>query len=127
MSNNQTAKKPLSAYERIVLIIALICVGVLFAFKAISMQAQPDKVITYTVNNSAVSTVSQESLSEKVNINTADKERLTSLKGIGESKAEAIISYREANGPFGDITDIMKVDGIGQKTFENIKDIICVE
>ena len=127
MSNNQTAKKPLSAYEKIVLIIALICVGVLFAFKAISMQAQPDKVITYTVNNSAVSTVSQESLSEKVNINTADKERLTSLKGIGESKAEAIISYREANGPFGDITDIMKVDGIGQKTFENIKDMICVE
>ena len=127
MSNNQTAKNPLSAYEKIVLIIALICVGVLFAFKAISMQAQPDKVITYTVNNSAVSTVSQESLSEKVNINTADKERLTSLKGIGESKAEAIISYREANGPFGDITDIMKVDGIGQKTFENIKDMICVE
>ena len=127
MSNNQTAKKPLSAYEKIVLIIALICVGVLFAFKAISMQAQPDKVITYTVNNSAVSTVSQESLSEKVNINTADKERLTSLKGIGESKAEAIISYREANGPFGDITELMKVDGIGQKTFENIKDMICVE
>ena len=127
MSNNQTAKNPLSAYERIVLIIALICVGVLFAFKAISMQAQPDKVITYTVNNSAVSTVSQESLSEKVNINTADKERLTSLKGIGESKAEAIISYREANGPFSDITELMKVDGIGQKTFENIKDMICVE
>ena len=127
MSNNQTAKKPLSAYEKIVLIIALICVGVLFAFKAISMQAQPDKVITYTVNNSAVSTVSQESLSEKVNINTADKERLTSLKGIGESKAEAIISYREANGPFSDITELMNVDGIGQKTFENIKDMICVE
>lgn len=127
MKNNQTAKKPLSAYEKIVLIIALICVGVLFAFKAISMQAQPDKVITYTVNNSAVSTVSQESLSEKVNINTADKERLTSLKGIGESKAEAIISYREANGPFSDITALMNVDGIGQKTFENIKDMICVE
>ena len=127
MKNNQTAKKPLSAYERIVLIIALICVGVLFAFKAISMQVQPDKVITYTVNNSAVSTVSQESLSEKVNINTADKERLTSLKGIGESKAEAIISYREANGPFSDITELMNVDGIGQKTFENIKDMICVE
>ena len=127
MSNKQTAKKPLSAYERIVLVIALICVGVLFAFKAISMQAQPDKVITYTVNNSAVSTVSQESLSEKVNINTADKERLTSLKGIGESKAEAIVSYREANGPFGDITELMNVDGIGQKTFENIKDMICVE
>ena len=127
MKNNQTAKKPLSAYERIVLIIALICVGVLFAFKAISMQAQPDKVITYTVNNSAVSTVSQESLSEKVNINTADKEKLTSLKGIGESKAEAIISYREANGPFSDITELMNVDGIGQKTFENIKDMICVE
>ena len=127
MSNKQTAKKPLSAYERIVLVIALICVGVLFAFKAISMQAQPDTVITYTVNNSAVSTVSQESLSEKVNINTADKEKLTSLKGIGESKAEAIISYREANGPFSDITELMNVDGIGQKTFENIKDMICVE
>ena len=66
MNNKQTAKKPLSTYERIVLIIALICVGVLFVFKAISMQAQPDKVITYTVNDSAVSAVSQQTLSEKV-------------------------------------------------------------
>ena len=62
----------------------------------------------------------------KVNINTADKASLMTLKGIGEAKAEDIISYRDSNGPFGSIEDIMKVPGIKNAAFEKIKDDITV-
>ena len=60
-----------------------------------------------------------------ININTADEVELMMLKGIGEAKAKAIIEYREAQS-FETIEDIMKVSGIGEKTFENIKDRITV-
>lgn len=63
---------------------------------------------------------------DKININTASKEELMTLNGIGESLAGRIAAYREKNGDFGDIHDIMNVSGIGEKKFENIKDRICV-
>lgn len=61
-----------------------------------------------------------------VNINTATVEELCTLSGIGESRANAIITYREQNGPFQSIEDIMKVSGIKDKVFEQIKDRITV-
>lgn len=61
-----------------------------------------------------------------ININTASLEELDSLPGIGPSKAQAIIDYREANGDFATIEDIMNVTGIGQGTFDNMKDFITV-
>lgn len=61
-----------------------------------------------------------------VNINTATKEELTIVPGIGETKAEAIIKYREANGKFKTIEDIKSVSGIGESLFEKIKDYITV-
>jgi competence protein ComEA len=63
----------------------------------------------------------------RINLNTADETTLTSLNGIGEAKARAIIAYREANGPFGAIEDIMNVEGIKEGTFSKIKDEITVE
>ncbi len=63
----------------------------------------------------------------KININTASAEELTQLKGIGPSHAAKIVEYREKNGPFKLPEDVMQVPGIGQKTFENNKDIILVE
>ena len=63
----------------------------------------------------------------KVNINTADQEALASLTGIGTTKAEAIITYREANGAFNSVDDLVNVKGIGDKTFEKIKGDITVE
>lgn len=62
----------------------------------------------------------------RVNINTADSALLQTLTGIGESRAEAIILYRETNGPFETIEDIMKVTGIKNALFNNIKDDITV-
>ncbi len=62
----------------------------------------------------------------KININTATLEELMLLNGIGESKASAIIKYREENGPFEDISDIKNVSGIGDSAFEKIKDYITV-
>jgi len=61
-----------------------------------------------------------------ININTASLEQLQLITGIGESKAKAIIKYREENGNFKSIEDIMNVSGIGQSTFEKIKDQITV-
>ena len=61
-----------------------------------------------------------------VNLNTATKEELMTLKGIGESKAEDIIRYREKSGGFKKIEDIMKISGIKENGFQKIKDIITV-
>ena len=62
----------------------------------------------------------------KVNINTASVQELTSLPGIGQAKAEAIVKYREANGPFKSVDDITKVSGIGPKMLEKLKDEITI-
>jgi len=63
----------------------------------------------------------------KVNINTADVDELDTLPGIGEATAKDIIAYREKNGPFTKIEDIMNVPRIKQNRFESIKDFITVE
>ena len=67
-----------------------------------------------------------ETLLGKININTASMEELVSLSGIGEGRAADIIGFREENGVFEQIEDIMKVSGIGEKTFEEIKERITV-
>ena len=56
-----------------------------------------------------------------VNINSATKEQLESLNGVGPVKAQAIIDYRKKNGPFKTLDDVKKVDGIGDATFDKIK------
>ena len=72
-------------------------------------------------------TISKESTSSQiVNINTASKEELMTLSGIGSSKALAIISYRQELGEFSCIEDIMKVEGIKDAVFQKIKDEIVV-
>jgi competence protein ComEA len=56
---------------------------------------------------------------DSININTADKETLMSvIKGVGETKAEAIIAYRKENGDFKSVDDLINVKGIGQTTID---------
>ena len=74
-----------------------------------------------------VSQIDKETEKSLININTATKEQLMQLAGIGESRALSIISYREKHGEFKKIEDIMKISGIKEAAFEKIKDYICVD
>lgn len=65
-------------------------------------------------------------LTTTVNINTANIEMLAALNGIGEKKAADIIAYREANGKFAKIEDLLNVKGIGEKTLENNRAYLSV-
>ena len=69
----------------------------------------------------------QEEGTEKVNINTATAEEIAQLKNIGSTYAMRIVEYRQENGPFEKPEDILKVKGIGEKTYELNKDKISVE
>ena len=62
-----------------------------------------------------------------VDINSADAKTLEGLPGIGPAKAKAIIEHREKNGAFKSTSDLKSVDGIGDKTFEAIKDQITAD
>ena len=79
------------------------------------------------VSHATDSSSSVEEQSKLININTATLVELDSLPGIGEKKAQSIINYREENGPFKVKEDITNVSGIGDKIFEDIKDLITVK
>ena len=77
-------------------------------------------------NDACISSNTSTNQTGKVNLNTASKEELMTLTGIGESKARDIISYREANGSFHTIEDIKNVSGIGETIYAQIKENITV-
>src|SRR5699024_12849468 len=62
----------------------------------------------------------------QININTASIAELTTLNGIGEKKAQAILTYREEQGLFTTLEEIKNIPGIGDKTFENLKPYITI-
>ena len=63
----------------------------------------------------------------KVNINTASAEELATISGISLSLGNAIVTYREENGPFQTLEEIQNVSGIGEKTYEKIRDYITLK
>jgi competence protein ComEA len=84
-------------------------------------------VLTVLMCLLAIAIAGQEPInSGKININTADINQLSQLKRVGTSYAVRIVEYREKNGAFQAPEDIMKVKGIGQKTFDDNKDTIIV-
>ena len=93
-------------------------------------QKVKDQMIIYVLKHGEkpkqISDSSSSSNTDVININTANKEQLMKISGVGKTKAEAIISHREKNGDFKKKEDITKVHGIGKATFEKIKDKIEV-
>lgn len=81
------------------------------------------ETVTTSVESSTAVTVKVDS---KININTATAEELETLSGIGPTKAQAIVSYRETNGNFSTVDDLINVSGIGEKTLAKIIDDITV-
>jgi len=63
---------------------------------------------------------------DRIDINTAGVEALVTLPGIGKSYAERIIAHREKHGPFKKVEDLLEVPGIGEKTFQKIRDRLTV-
>jgi competence ComEA-like helix-hairpin-helix protein len=63
----------------------------------------------------------------KVNINSADKEMMKDVPGIGDTIARRIIEYRDLNGPFGDIETLRKVKGLGGSRYDRVKEAVRVE
>ena len=90
------------------------------------------KIIVGTASNSKIGTEASSEGSQsgitngKVNLNLADSATLQTIPGIGPSKAERIIDYRTTQGRFKKAEDIMNITGIGEKTFQSIRDYITV-
>ena len=85
-----------------------------------------EEVQNADLNQAYVEPVAEEKTESLVNINLDGKEALMTLNGIGSSKADSILNYREENGFFQTIEEIKNVSGIGDATFENLKDSITV-
>ena len=79
-----------------------------------------------TNNSVSIKVEKEDEEKEYININTATKELLLNIPGIGDSKAESIIKYREENGSFNSIEEIKNVNGIGDSLFEKIKEYITI-
>ena len=90
--------------------------------------ATQDPLFSFSSPDGTTSSSTSESSSdsELININTATIEQVDTLPGIGKTTAQKIIEYRETNGQFAAIEDIMNVAGIGSQTFDDIKNLITV-
>lgn len=86
----------------------------------------PDKEEAQQMADPGTGITEQDKEQEKVNLNTATKEELMTLSGIGEARAQSILAYREEHGPFESIEDIRQVEGIKDGIYNRIKDKITV-
>ena len=102
----------------------VVFVSFVFGFLAGRMTVKEQSLKISTADISVYSSQETTTNSFKIDINTADIDQLVLLDGIGENIAQRIIEYREEFGPFATIEDLLKVNGIGQKKFEEIADYI---
>lgn len=116
--------------QRTILLFALFlmaCAAVLFCASFENTPLEPYRVTSTGQSEAASSAPAASALSEeKVNINTASKEELIGLNGIGEVLADRIIEYREANGGYKDVRELTNVKGIGEKLLEKLLPYVTV-
>lgn len=111
-----------SVQTRILIGTALLLAAVLVAYQAFFVPEVTRPVVVNVVSEEASS-----SPEWPVNLNTATLEQLDTLPGIGPVTAQAILDYREENGPFTSVEELEQVYGIGEKTLEKLRDSVTVE
>lgn len=135
----------INSHERVLVAIALILfAGVIFynfltlsrtgeiGGEVVSSYEDTTKKKELDTTVEKTTTVTEETVKESsentrmININTASINELTTLPGIGEVKARAIVDYRENHGPFKSVEELMMVSGIGEKIYEKLREKICV-
>lgn len=108
--------------DRIIIIIAALFVILITA--VVTIRYHSDSLLldstTDTYNSATL-------IDGRLNINTASKEELSMLPGIGNGLSKRIIEYRDKEGPFEDIEDLTKVKGIGKKLLDNIRQYITTD
>lgn len=82
--------------------------------------------VTSTFASTEPSKTSEQTVTEKININVASKIELTQLPGIGPKTADKILSYRKENGKFQKVEDLLNVKGIGEKKLSKIKPLVTL-
>jgi competence protein ComEA len=118
----------------VALVVNLMGGGIIFAQSMPGAGSMPGKAGTAAEQGKAgmgsmpgkAGTAVEQGKAGLVNINTADEATLTSLQGIGPTKAKAITQYRKEHGPFKTVDDLKKVSGIGDKTLAALKPFITV-
>lgn len=124
----------ISKLEGIVLLLTLLFVGGTLLWFAFSQPGEGVTVVTERQDpEPQVLTETPETPEapgllegEVLNLNTASQTELTRLPGIGETKAAAIVAWRQEHGSFQTVEDLMSVDGIGEKTLENLRPYVTV-
>ena len=106
---------------RILIGVALLLAAALFAYQAFFVPEVTRPVVVTVASDPASS-----SPAWPVDLNTADLEQLDTLPGVGPVTAQAIFDYREENGPFQSVDDLVNVYGIGEKTVEKLREYVVV-